>query len=281
MRLNLSTISHLHPSILIPMAVDFCRDCQRGISDIDGLGATNLALNRPAVQSSTYSANLAATAAKAVDGNTGGDYGAGQIAHTNLENQPWWQVDLGAISDISDVRIWNRTDRLGERLKNFYVLVSNDFMGDPSLNKTIDQAGVAAIPVAGPVGESITVGVNRPGRYLRIQLAGQDYLQLAEVEVFEKEVPAAQAPSQSQTTTSTDTTQTSSVLDSITSTINSLFSTPAAPVSQTNPVGGSNFSAPVSGTSFFSRKFSLFGFQIPYLVPIAIGAFVILSKKKR
>jgi hypothetical protein len=36
-------------------------------------------------------------ASHAVDGNTYGNYMVGSVTHTNGENQPWWQVDLGSV----------------------------------------------------------------------------------------------------------------------------------------------------------------------------------------
>ena len=47
-----------------------------------------------------------------------------------------------------------------------------------------DQAGVWDAYIAGPVGESLLVPVNSYGRLLRVQLAGQDFLQLAEVQIY-------------------------------------------------------------------------------------------------
>lgn len=44
------------------------------------------------------------------------------------------------------------------------------------------QAGVSSYPIAG-VNGSLTIPVNRTGRYVRIQLAGTNHLSLAEVQV--------------------------------------------------------------------------------------------------
>jgi NedA-like, galactose-binding domain/PA14 domain len=140
----------------------------------------NMAFGKPASQSSTYSTS---TADLAVDGYTNGDYAANSLAITNLDHQPWWQVDLGSVRQIGAVILWNRTDVAGERLSNFYVLVSDNPFSSTDLTATINQAGVSSYYTADPVGPSKEIGVYRSGRYVRVQLAGDNYLHLAEVEV--------------------------------------------------------------------------------------------------
>lgn len=41
------------------------------------------------------------------------------VTHTNIEAKAWWQVDLGAIHEIGQVILYNRTDCCSERLANF------------------------------------------------------------------------------------------------------------------------------------------------------------------
>ena len=75
----------------------------------------NLALNQPAIQSTT---GFGGVASRAVDGNTNGDYfGGNSVTHTAPNNATaWWRVDLGAVYDLTEVRILNRTDCCAERL---------------------------------------------------------------------------------------------------------------------------------------------------------------------
>jgi PA14 domain len=68
-------------------------------------------------------------------------------------------------------------------LSNFYVLVSDAPFNSTDLTATINQAGVSNYYTAGPVGVAKEIGVYRSGRYVRVQLAGDNYLHLAEVEV--------------------------------------------------------------------------------------------------
>jgi hypothetical protein len=62
-------------------------------------------------------------AKRANDGKTEGDFFVGQsVSHTQSEKDPWWEVDLGADTDIERIVIWNRTDNnLGSRLAGFRV----------------------------------------------------------------------------------------------------------------------------------------------------------------
>lgn len=143
---------------------------------------TNLALRKTATQSSTgYGGN----AGRAVDGNTDGHYFNGKsVSHTNIEQGAWWQVDLGASYPIGLIRIWNRTDCCGERLSSFRVLVSDVPFVSTDLNAAINQPGVWRYAVSGRAGVQTDIPVSRTGRYVRIQLAGRNYLHMAEVQVF-------------------------------------------------------------------------------------------------
>ena len=84
----------------------------------------NLALGKPAVQSSTAD-NDQAVAGLAVDGNTSGVFAEHSISHTNREQNPWWEVDLGEVCTIHEVRVWNRSDGVEERLKNVKIIFSD------------------------------------------------------------------------------------------------------------------------------------------------------------
>ncbi|KJQ52801.1 galactose-binding domain-containing protein [Microbacterium sp. SA39] len=141
----------------------------------DGPGlppATNLALNKAATQSSQWSG--AATAARAVDGNTDGNFASGSVSHTDANGQanPWWQVDLGSVQSIGDIEVHNRTDCCSDRLAGYKVEVldaagsvvwSQTRTGHPNPSETVSTGGVS-------------------GRFVKISLAGASrILSLAEV----------------------------------------------------------------------------------------------------
>lgn len=164
-------------------------------------------------QSSTA---LGGDARRAIDGNTNGAWNAGSVTHTNQETEPYWQVDLGETHYIDEIRIHNRTDCCGERLKDLAVFYTNNKVGfvhrdiasilgenvgpDPSTAAYVKPVfGLAGDldPVTGARLARTTLRFSgdecgEPGlpgckmRFIRIQLAGQGTLSLAEVEIIEK-----------------------------------------------------------------------------------------------
>ncbi|MCB1092879.1 MAG: DUF1549 domain-containing protein, partial [Verrucomicrobiae bacterium] len=82
-------------------------------------GGANVATAGKASHSSQYAD---AEAKRAIDGNTNGDYAKGSVAHTDQQDNPWWEVDLGALKSIDRIVVWNRTDgKVGDRLDGFRV----------------------------------------------------------------------------------------------------------------------------------------------------------------
>ncbi|HEX5731197.1 MAG TPA: PKD domain-containing protein [Blastocatellia bacterium] len=141
---------------------------------------TNLALNRPATQSSTAfngPPNLA------VDGNTSGVFTDGSITCTDWNFQAWWQVDLGNVQTINTIRLWNRTDCCADRTSYFYVSVSDSPL--PSdLKTTLGQPGVSNYFLTYVQGNPTSYRINRTGRYMRVQLRGTNFLSIAELQVW-------------------------------------------------------------------------------------------------
>ena len=153
------------------------------ITRVSTLG--NLARNKATSQSSTYNSN--SVASKANDGDTNGAFPGRSVTHTNNNTNAWWQIDLGAVRNIHDIILWNRTDCCSNRLSNFHVFVSNVPFTSTNLNTTINQSGVSNFYTSGAVGTNKTIGVNRFGRYVRVQLGGSGVLSLAEVEIMGRE----------------------------------------------------------------------------------------------
>lgn len=135
----------------------------------------NLALGRPATQTTTKHGGVAA---RAVDGNTDGNFWNNSVTHTASGAVAAWEVDLGSSQFIERVAVYNRTDCCKIRLKNYYVLVSDSPGAQPG------QSGVFT-RLENATAESPThVFVFGTGRYVRIQTAGPGILSLAEVEVL-------------------------------------------------------------------------------------------------
>lgn len=158
----------------------------------------NLALNKPATQSSTFVQHgVTFSASRAVDGNTNGDFwGGASTSATTYELRPWWQVDLGGIKAIDSIQLWRRTDCCPEMLRDFYVFVSDVPFTSTDLTATQNQAGVSSYHTSGDGGSPTTINVDRSGRYVRVQMAGSQHLTLAEVQVWGTTGPPVITPTE-------------------------------------------------------------------------------------
>jgi len=138
----------------------------------------NLALGKPATESSTYPYSILVAASYAVDGNTDGEFLNGSTTHTNIEQGAWWQVDLGSKKNINEIIIYNRIDCCTNRLSNYQVSISDK--ADFSTHTYQQDSHVAPNP-------KTNIKLDAPGkqgRYVRIQLLDKNYLSLAEVQVI-------------------------------------------------------------------------------------------------
>jgi hypothetical protein len=144
--------------------------------------ALNIAVGRPASQSSTA---FGAPPQNAVDGNTDGVYSDGSISHTGDDVNAWWQVDLGNANQIQQISVYNRTDCCSDRLTDYWVFVSPTPF-DTSLTpvRQAAQPGVWSNHQTGTAGTPTRIPGPATGRYVMVQLAGTNYLSLAEVQVL-------------------------------------------------------------------------------------------------
>jgi len=137
-----------------------------------GVNGINVALEKTATQSSTYS-DL--DASRAVDGNTSGNWGDYSMSHTEMDNAPWWEVDLEETYVIESIVVYNRKDALEtDRLSDFSVTINS------VPEWTYTHTGTPGYQT------SITVP-NKVGSKVKVSLPGTEYLTLAEVEVYAKE----------------------------------------------------------------------------------------------
>ena len=145
----------------------------------------NLAQGRAATQSSTYTNETPTGEARlAVDGGVDGNYASGSVARTNNEPEPWWQLDMGGVQWMDAVVIWNRTDCCAT-LNNFYVFVTDqDHFASDDPNVLKSDPTVWSHYVSGEAEQRTVIPVNGYGRLVRVQLDHQDYLNLAEVQVY-------------------------------------------------------------------------------------------------
>ena len=134
----------------------------------------NIALNKPASQSSLSASSLPNESANAVNGQKTGSF----AFHTDIEACPWWELDLEDDFIVREVRIYNRLD-FSERANSLAIFVR----GHREPWKLIHhQAGQA---FGGIDGNPLTIRTNGERfRYLRAQLLEADYLHLDQVEVW-------------------------------------------------------------------------------------------------
>lgn len=134
----------------------------------------NVALDGTATQSSTYPGG---DASKAIDGNTNGAWAGGSVSITQNDTDAFWEVDLGSTFLIENIWVWNRTDCCADRLGVF----GWDLL-DSSRNIVVSGNGLGSDPT---YFYDLTVG-SFSGQYLRFEniVGGQEYLQLAEVQIF-------------------------------------------------------------------------------------------------
>ncbi|XP_074000833.1 uncharacterized protein [Numenius arquata] len=141
-------------------------------------GAQNVALGRPATQSSVLDATSGA--ANAVDGNRDGNWEHGSCVHTLEEPEPWWRVDLGRRHVVYAVVVKNRRDCCWERLKGAQVHV-----GDSLVDRGRRNPICGIITDAGPGSLSTICCHGLRGRYVSILIPHrEDALVLCEVEVI-------------------------------------------------------------------------------------------------
>ena len=76
----------------------------------------NIALRQPAIQSSDRYAGteIGGWASNAVDGSltphTSTNPYKFYCTHTNQEDEPWWAVDLGNVTDVGYIKVTSRSD---------------------------------------------------------------------------------------------------------------------------------------------------------------------------
>ena len=120
-------------------------------------------------------------AAGAVDGVRNGLWGF----HTALQENPWWQVDLGKSQPLASVVIWNRCDRQEQvRASRLIVLLSDD---GKKWRKVYQHDGTLfnGFPDKKPLEVNVE---GLKARFVRIQLPGKTYLHLDEVDVYRQGV---------------------------------------------------------------------------------------------
>ncbi|XP_048252780.1 receptor-type tyrosine-protein phosphatase epsilon-like isoform X1 [Haliotis rufescens] len=142
----------------------------------------NVALNKPATQpgnlddtqwchKETGAVCGVKKANLSVDGNIDTQYWKGSCSHVAIQDNPWWQVDLGQVYNISWIKIYNRA-RSEDRVNSMKVTVGNTtcYTHNSSINATTTM--------------DIRCDNVTQGRLLNVSLTSGQKLSLCEVQVL-------------------------------------------------------------------------------------------------
>ena len=136
----------------------------------------NLALNKPTAQSSVYQPEIYGYDPHgACNGKKTGRFGF----HTCQEHQPWWQIDLQATYQLTQIKIYNRIN-VEDRAATLNILLSQD-----ALNWELFYSNDPENLFGGIDGKPLIVDVPyKVARFLRLQLRDIESLHLDEFEIY-------------------------------------------------------------------------------------------------
>jgi hypothetical protein len=122
-------------------------------------------------------------AAGGCDGVKNGDHGF----HTDKEQDPWWQVDLGKLISLAGVMIYNRCNDkdMEKRADRIRILLSAD---GKSWTQVYEHSGPSFFGHSDGKPLKVPLG-GKEARFVRLQIPVFDYFHLDEVEVYEKGNP--------------------------------------------------------------------------------------------
>lgn len=146
----------------------------------------NISKNKHSISSSF---SYDSPSSKAFDGVLDGDfYRSNSVFHSAAEQSPWIQVDLEKIFQISQIKIYNRSDCCPERLNNYTIFISEKPI-NPNIdfNSLLLDDKVVKIPSHGS-SLLITINTNYSGRFVRLQInpssKNDNILNIAELEIY-------------------------------------------------------------------------------------------------
>ena len=157
-----------------------------------------MALGKPCRLSSLYKDAKGLSASNAVDGNLDGN-NLQTLAHTQFEANPYFDVDLGSFVNITNVRLWNRTDESDDgalqddfftsRLFPCFIMISqfpfpNGLEGKEGLDACLNQSVASVRLVEDKRMSNWNVPHFTVGRYVRIQLEGSNFLHFSQLEIY-------------------------------------------------------------------------------------------------
>ncbi|MBI2926269.1 MAG: discoidin domain-containing protein [Verrucomicrobia bacterium] len=137
----------------------------------------NIALLGTATESSSA---FSSVPERAIDGNTDGNWGASSTTHTDLETDPYWELDLGGVKTIGRLVFWKRTDCCANEMDNIKFSIL-----DANRNEVwSQQMGPIPLPLTDPL--PFNFGPPVMGQYVRLERheTANVYLDVAELQVI-------------------------------------------------------------------------------------------------
>ena len=146
-------------------------------------GLINVAPDGTASQSSYWHSSRPGEAANALSDQPEGDF----AFHTDLEDAPWWQVDLGSSLPIEAIVVHNRVRSHRERARTLRIDIA-----DRPEHWVLLHAGYASFGCRreGHPFE-LRIGSELRARYIRVSLMERQYLHLSQVQVLVRRQHAA------------------------------------------------------------------------------------------
>lgn len=129
------------------------------------------------LQSSISEWSLKACPSEDASGAVNGRLDGSRKFHTALEDNPWWQVDIGELATITEIHVYNTNDHTKNRLTDFLLSSSIDGNVWTKLSEWHGETGLSEPFIW-------TSSGNIQGRFVRLTLLGRNFLHLNQVEVF-------------------------------------------------------------------------------------------------
>lgn len=148
----------------------------------------NVALNKSASQSSLSAWSEPGEAVRAINGKKTGGFSF----HTDLEDNPWWQVDLWRVFFLTSIIVYNRGDAgtdFAERAKGMIVRISADGANWEKIHSDGGCFGGARDKKP-----FVVFCFGKMARFVHLQLPGRTYFHLDEVEVYAEDIPYLSSP---------------------------------------------------------------------------------------
>lgn len=170
------------------LAEDFARFIELALKregNIRDTVGNNLAIGKNVTQSSVSARSLGLPPQENAKGAVSGFLTGSFQFHTGLDDQPWWEVDLGATFEISEIQIFNRIDGSGmERASHLAVLVATSPGEWREVFRREDEK-----PFGGLDGTSLCIKPEPRlrARYVRIALLARTFLHLDQVVILGSE----------------------------------------------------------------------------------------------